>query len=548
MTGRNSAAIKAGGLVLEGQGASSGLALGPLVVLAGSAKSGRIAQGTPAEERERLDAAIAQASEDLAALSAETDDLAGEILGFQLALLQDPELLAPARERLEAGEGAEAAWRAAIGELIETYDSDEEEYFRARADDLRDLGQRVADILSGGGRQGLGELPQGAILVAPNLTPSRFLEIDWNRAGGAALAGGSATSHMAMLARARGVPLITGLGADVLELANETAAILDGEAGCLIVEPDVETATAYRTKLKAHAKTAARDAGYAAKPAVTADGAEVTLLVNVDDPAVLADTDPATCDGVGLTRTEFLFRDGLPDEESQLAAYRKVLAWAAGRPVVIRTLDAGGDKPVPGLTPAGESNPFLGLRGLRLSLARPEVFRTQLRALLRASQHGPLKIMLPMVTLPREFEAARQVFEAARKELESEGVEVSSVPLGIMVETPAAALAPQAFAADFYSIGTNDLVQYVSAAARDIDAVAELQDPLMQPVLELIERVAAAGAARDVEVSVCGEMAARDDCIPALLKAGIRALSVPPAAVGRVKRRISESLAGRRHG
>jgi phosphotransferase system enzyme I (PtsI) len=507
--------------------------------LAGASADAGGATGTPADERAALQRAVGEAAAALQALSDRADDaLAGEVLTFQIALLHDPELLAPAAPLLARGESAAAAWCASVDDLIDAYAGDAQEYFRARADDLRDLRQRVLDLLGGVGAVAR-ELPEGAILVAETLTPSRFLEVDWRRTGGAALAAGSATSHMAMLARARGVPLVTGLGSRALSLADGAPAVLDAEAGQLLVDPDRAALSDYRARLRDRVAAARVDARYRDAPARTADGTRIEVLINVDDPRVLDDVDPAICDGVGLTRTEFLFRDGVPDEETQFEAYRKVVAWAQGRPVTIRTLDAGGDKPVPGLTPAGESNPFLGVRGLRLSLAQPAAFRTQLRALLRAGASGPLKIMLPMVTAPGEVDAAREIFGSVQAELAGRGAVGTDVAFGVMVETPSAALQPAAFAADFYSIGTNDLVQYVMAAARDIEAVAHLQDPRDPAILELIGRVAAAGRARGVEVSVCGEMAARADCVPALLDAGIRTLSAPPAAVARVKRAVA---------
>lgn len=525
---------------LPGKVAAAGLAIGPIVNMAGSAPDAATGGSQPPDQaRQRLDAAIAEAKRQLDALRRDADEeLAGEVLGFQLALLDDPELLEPAEPVFARGEGAAAAWEAAIGDLIQAYAEDSDEYFRARADDLRDLRQRVLDALAGAPTADRA-VPEDAVLIARSLSPSRFLEIDWSRARGAALTQGSATSHMAMLARARGVPLLTGLGEAAAELAGGGRAVLDAVDGYLVVDPDEPTRHAYRDRLDRRAAEAAADARHRDAPARTADGTPVTVQVNVDDPEVLGAVAPDGCDGVGLTRTEFLFRDGPADEETQLAAYRRILAWADGRPVTVRTLDAGGDKPVPGVTADGESNPFLGLRGLRLSLARPELFRTQLRALLRAAADGPLKIMLPMVTLPREIDAARAGLAAAREALAQEGVDVPAPHIGMMVETPAAALRPMDFDVDFYSIGTNDLVQYVMAAARDVESVADLQEPTDPGVLELIARVADAGRERGVEVSVCGEMAARPDGIPALLDAGVRNLSVPPSALGRTKRAVA---------
>jgi phosphotransferase system enzyme I (PtsI) len=273
---------------------------------------------------------------------------------------------------------------------------------------------------------------------------------------------------------------------------------------------------------------------------VTAAGERVHVYLNVDDPGLLENLDPAQCDGIGLTRTEFLFQGReLPDEEQQYQVYRRIVEWAAGLPVVVRTLDAGGDKPVAGLTVDGERNPFLGLRGLRLSLARPEVFRLQLRALARAAATGDLKIMLPMVTEPRELEAARTMLEEVVTELRTAGIEAAMAPLGMMVEVPAAALTAAAFAADFYSIGSNDLVQYVMAASRDNPDVAPLYDPDNPAVHALIRQVVEAAGLRGVEVSLCGELASDPTHISTLLGLGLRRLSVSPARLGPVKAAIA---------
>jgi phosphotransferase system enzyme I (PtsI) len=268
------------------------------------------------------------------------------------------------------------------------------------------------------------------------------------------------------------------------------------------------------------------------------------VLANIDDPGQLDRLAPETCDGIGLTRTEFLFEHGAPDEDAQLQIYRRILAWAAGRPVTIRTLDAGGDKPLPGITIDGERDPFLGVRGLRLSLLRPEVFRVQLRALARAAADGPLKIMVPMVTCPGELAEAREHLEAVLAELAAKGVANGRPALGMMVETPAAALTADAFAADFYSIGSNDLTQYVTAAARDNPRVAGLARADNPAVLELIARTAAAGRARGVEVSLCGDMASRPELLRPLLATGLRTLSVAPAQIGRVKQALAEIWVG----
>jgi phosphotransferase system enzyme I (PtsI) len=253
--------------------------------------------------------------------------------------------------------------------------------------------------------------------------------------------------------------------------------------------------------------------------------------------------DPSHCDGIGLMRSEFLFRDGkpLPDEETQYRSYRRFLEWAGGKPVTIRTLDIGGDKPISGLTADGERNPFLGLRGVRLTLASKDVFKTQLRALARAALHGKLKVMVPMITVAGELRATGALLDEVVTELADAAIPAKRPPLGIMVEVPAVALAPELLSgAAFFSIGSNDLTQYVMAAARDEISVAGLSDPSHPAVLKLIATVARYGAEHGMEVSLCGDMASDPRFVPALIAAGLRRFSVSPAAIGRVKAALAE--------
>jgi len=355
------------------------------------------------------------------------------------------------------------------------------------------------------------------------------------------LAAGSSSSHVAMLARARGTPMVVGVGPLSWQGRPPALALVDGDAGTVIFDPEPETRSLFEHRMKAaHAACAVADADRV-KPAITADGRRITVLLNIAAPEDLADLDPAICDGIGLVRTEFLFEAslGLPDEETQYGVYRRILDWAEGRPVTIRTLDAGGDKPIPGLTIDGESNPFLGLRGIRLSLARPEVFCLQLRALARAAVHGTLKVMLPMVAVPSELDRARELLDAEIAALRAKGIACARPLLGIMVEVPAAALCAEDFDAGFYSIGSNDLAQYTMAAARDIGAVADLNDTGNPAVLALIARTVEAGRARGVEVSLCGDAAADTRLTKALLATGLTTLSVSPLAVARLKATIA---------
>ena len=524
-------------LVLNGIAASEGLAIGRLTIDRNLAAGSRRA-GSPIDEALALDAALALASRQIAALIEAGDRVSADILEFQLALLEDEDLLAPVRRAIQVGTAADAAWSAHLAGEIEAYREGDDEYLSARAEDLFDLEQRVLRALVGSVAHA--PVPDaGAILVADELTPSRFVELDWSRLGGAAIRGGSRTSHVSILARARGVPLLVGLEAGGDHMPEGALAVLDSESARLVVLPGPATIEAVRRRIGDRAILDRKAAAAINEPTVTAGGKPVRVYANVDDPAML-DTLAADCvDGIGLVRSEFLFHKGhLPDEAAQYDAYRRIVEWAQGRPVTIRTLDAGGDKPIPGVTQDGEANPFLGMRGVRLSLANPALFRIQLRALARAAACGPVKVMVPMVTVPAELDAVRALLRSVLDELKADRVDHAMPALGMMVEVPAAALTAERFDADFYSIGSNDLVQYTTAAARDNPALEALADPLNPAVLELIRRVVEAGERRGVDVSLCGDMASQPALIGALLDCGLHGLSVAPAQIGRVKQAV----------
>ncbi len=524
--------------VFVGQAASHGLACG-LIDFHRRKEIRRTAHGTPYEERNALDRALTAAAAQLLALAERSGDEGGAILEFQIALLEDPELLAPVHSAIAAGRAASDAWDGGLARQISDYETAEDDYFRARALDLADLRGRVLRAL-GDGDEALLSTSEDAIYVGADLTPSRFLEIDWNRYRGGALTEGSAAGHVAILARSRGVPLVIGLAMPDAQIVSGAAVILDAEDGKLIQDPSPGTRAGYERRIAARQAAMAAEAEYLTRPAVLHSGERVQVQINVDEPRLLDGVDPTHCDGIGLTRTEFLFSGpSLPDEESQYRVYARLLDWAAGRPVTIRTLDAGGDKPIAGLTPDDETNPFLGLRGLRLSLTRPDVFGVQLRALLRAATRGNLKVMVPMVTAPREMSAVRAMFEAEAAALARAGVEARMPHLGMMVEVPAAAINVAAFDADFLSIGSNDLTQYVTATSRDCTAVSALHDALDPAVLELIGRVVRHGFDSGREVSLCGDMASDPRGLTALLDLGLRSLSVAPARLAQVKAGIA---------
>ena len=520
---------------LHGEVASEGLVAGPLFRLSALGGPARKA-ASPVQERRRLRQAIKKARRELEGLvAASPAGEAARYLEIQLGILGDGTLTEPAEKLIGEGTPAPAAWAAtvAFGSTPGPYAN---AYTAARDSDTRDVRDRVARILAGERAE---TPPLGAILLADEIGPSQFLDIDWSHGGGLALFGGSRTSHIAMLARARGVPMLTGLRRG--DPADGAHALLDCENGELIVEPSAAQRTAFSKRIVELHERTGRDARHLPEPAYTSDGTRIQVAINIAQETDLADVDPAHCDGIGLVRTEFLFqgRRGLPNEKRQFEAYERIVEWAGGRPVTFRALDGGGDKPIPGLSPENEDNPFLGLRGIRLLLRHPAVFRMQLRALLRAAALGPVRIMLPMVSAPEELAAARAILEKARHDLKIRKVACGKPPLGIMVEVPAAALAIEEFDADFYSIGSNDLIQYTTGVARTAGDLAPLARADGPAVMRLIETVIAHGYAKGREVSLCGDMGGDPRFIPALLARGLKFLSVSPLALARTKAAIA---------
>jgi phosphoenolpyruvate-protein phosphotransferase (PTS system enzyme I) len=525
----------------RGRTASIGFAHGQFVRVNAGA-SGKRAAGSPAEEADAFRGAVHAASGQIAEVAAAAGGEAAQILEFQVALLEDEEFLDPVFALIDDGVAADVAFSRIVGEQIADYNSAPDEYLQARSSDLADLRDRVLRILAGGSDSKSLKIPQGAVVCADDLPPSRFLEIDWSGGGGLALLRGSPTSHVAMLARARGIPMVVQLGS----VSNASVALLDGESATLELDPSTEQIGLFERRREVHRKNRASARAILRRPTASWRGERIRLLINIQRVEDLEHADAQYADGIGLMRSEFLL-DGhgaLPDEDTQYQAYDAVLRWAGQRPVTIRTFDAGGDKPVPGFTPEGEANPFLGLRGLRLCLSRPDIFTVQLRALARAAVRGNLKVMLPMVTAPGELEAARKLFAEAVVSLQDKGVAAMLPELGIMVEVPAAAMAIADFKAAFFSIGSNDLAQYVLACDRSNGALASLMDPLHPAVMELIARTAEHGRRSGTAVSLCGDMASDPRCIPALLDCGLRELSVNASALAQIKQTIDRLSGG----
>ena len=459
---------------------------------------------------------------------------AGEIAEAHRALLADPELLAAAHARIAAGKSAGWGWRAALDEAAAALRATGDDRLRERVADLQDVARQVLLAL-GGAAATLPPLPPDAILVAADLLPSQFLALDRTRLAGICTAAGGPTAHVVLLAAAAGVPMVVAAGPAVLALADGGEAILDADAGALVAHPDPGQLAQAAARLAAagEAKRAAvRDAQ---APAATADGQRIEVFANLGSLADAAAAVSAGAEGCGLLRTEFLFLDraDAPGEDEQRALYARIAATLGDRPLIVRTLDIGGDKPVPYLPFPPEENPALGARGLRLSLARPDLFAVQLRAILAAVPGAQCRILLPMVSEVGELRRARAALDEAMAAIGR----TEPAQLGVMIETPAAALLADQLAAeaDFLSVGTNDLTQYTLAADRGNAAVAALVDALHPAVLRLIARAAEAAAAHDRPLGVCGGLASEPRAAPLLVGLGVTELSATPAAVPAVK-------------
>jgi phosphoenolpyruvate-protein phosphotransferase len=463
-------------------------------------------------------------------------------------MLDDPDLLDQVRTSLIRGASAEAGWTQAIEAAAARLEALPRAVFKARAADVRDVGERVLRRLLGvGGPPALPDSP--VVLLAEDLTPS-----DTVRFGGAQIvamgtAGGGPTSHAAILARRLGVPAVVGLGPSLLSVAAGVQLLIDGDAGIVIAEPDETALASARARQATGVARRATGERTAGDQAVTLDGVPIEIAANVGS---LADAEAAArhgADGIGLFRTEFLYLDRAtePTEEEQVSAYHSIIERLGGKSVVIRTLDVGGDKPLPYLRVPPEPNPFLGLRAIRLARRHLSLLRTQLRAILRAGAGYPIRVMFPMVATVEEMQWLRQTVDAVRIEIEREGLRgPADLQVGMMVEVPSAALLSRAFLpwVDFFSVGTNDLAQYTLAADRTNAAVAALADGLHPAVLRLIGMVAEAARSGGKWAGVCGELAAETAAVPILVGLGVSELSVNPLSVPAVKEIVRQCTMG----
>ena len=453
-------------------------------------------------------------------------DYEAAVFDAHLLFLEDEALLGPAREKVFTDRlNVARAWAEAVSTAAEAWEALDDPYLRSRASDLRSVGEQVLHHLLAAPTGQIEAVP--GILVVSDITAAQIAALDQSKIAAVACAFGGPTSHAAILARALGVPAVASLGPALLGVGEGTSLSLDGEAGTVAVDPPPATLEAARHGRAARLRREAAARESAHLPAVTRDGLAVEVTANVAGARDLSAALAAGADGVGLLRTEFLFLEArrMPAEEEQARTYRAMAEELAGRPLTVRTLDAGADKQLPYLPLAPEQNPFLGLRGIRLGLLHPDLLAAQLRAIVRVAADHPLRVMFPMIAVADELQRAREILTEAQESVKGAGVELARrLEIGIMVEVPAAALMADAFVpqVDFFSLGTNDLAQYALAADRGNAAVGALADAMHPAVLRLIDRVARAAAAADRRVAVCGEAGRRSARRTSAARAGRR--------------------------
>ena len=534
---------------MKGTSASAGIGIGKAAIVEETElviKKETISDA--AAEKERFHAALNQAMEETDALAKDLATRVGEkeaeILNGHLMLLSDP-MLTGEIENTIAGENAcsEYAIENVCNMYADMFASMGDELMQQRATDMRDIKTRMQKILLGVSSVDIASLPAGSIIVAKDLTPSMTAGINPDNVCGIVTELGGKTSHSAILARALEIPAVVAVEGFLKNVKDGDTVVLDGSEGIVFVNPEETVTAEYETKRTAYLKEKKElDIG---KPTVTKDGVTIELVANIGKPEDVDKVLQYDAEGIGLFRTEFLFmdRNSMPTEDEQFEAYQKVAIAMNGKPVIIRTLDIGGDKEIPYMGLKKDENPFLGYRAIRFCLDRREdVYRPQLRALLRASAFGNIKIMVPMVTCLEEFREAKAMIEEVKAELDLKGIAYKrDIQVGIMVETAAASLMADAFAkeVDFFSIGTNDLTQYTMSVDRGNDKVSYLYSPLNPAVLRSIRHIIQCGRKEGIMVGMCGEAASDPLMIPLLLAFGLNEFSMSASAVLNARKLIT---------
>jgi phosphocarrier protein FPr len=527
--------------VIKGVGAAPGIAVGPVFhfqqVELNLDHVDETSTGEPLELAEALDCAKTELTELHQQMMEKKLGNEAAIFEAHKELLDDPELMEAVQARIETGQSSLKAWKAIVDERAAVIAALNDPLLAARAADLRDVGKRVLRLMLGIKENGASMPTTPVIVIARELSPSDTASFDPERVLGFGIVEGGPTSHIAILARALGLPAIVGVDESMLALAENTPVILNGNDGTLTVSPAPDVLE--RAKLSQHRWLEYRRFAQeqASLPAISQDGQRVDVTANAGSIADAAEAVKMSADGIGLLRTEFLFleRSTAPSEEEQFSVYRAIAETMRTLPVIVRTLDIGGDKPLPYIQLKPELNPFLGERGIRLCLNRPELFREQLRAILRAAPYGNLRIMFPMVSSIDELRKARAIIEELRRELDAPDVQI-----GIMIEVPSAALMADIFApeVDFFSIGTNDLTQYTLAMDRGNSALASKHDGLHPAVLRLIAHTIESAHKHGKRADICGELGSDAAAIPILLGLGMDELSVSIPSVPTVKAQV----------
>lgn len=537
----------------RGIAASTGIAIGPAFVYKSEVRSAEHVPQTAqdsATELKRVEQAMQEAKVQLDQVYAQAHDEVGEeaaaIFLAHQEFLSDPALIEDITNRIEEQKlSAELAVEQAFEGYAQQLEALADDYYRERAVDLRDVSRRVQRILSGVQDQPtLNTMTQPAIIVAQELTPSDTAQMNKRMVLGFCTASGGPTSHTAIIARILGIPAVVGAHAEVLDTASGATLIVDGSEGCVLVDPDDTSLQRYTRQRQERAAKLILEKQAARKPAVSSDGHNVEVVANIADATSAQVALDYGAEGVGLYRTEYLFlnRQSVPTEEEQWRDYRAVADVLGDHPLIVRTLDIGGDKQLPYLHFGQEMNPFLGWRAIRMCLDRPDIFDPQLRAILRAGVDRNVKIMFPMVATLEEVRRARQALQRVSEELKKQGVPFNShAEIGIMIEIPSAAVMADVLASevDFFSIGTNDLIQYTLACDRVNENVAYLYDPLHPAVLRLIQRVIDAAHHAHKWVGMCGEMAGDLEAIPLLLGMGLDEFSMNAPVIPAAKALIA---------
>ncbi|WP_111572599.1 phosphoenolpyruvate--protein phosphotransferase [Halanaerobium saccharolyticum] len=540
-------------ILVKGIAASPGIAIGKTLVKKDQKieiDRKNISEDQVDEELEKLHSALAEAKESLQQLKEQTAEKMGEekaeIFGAHLMILDDPEVIPAFEDKIKDDKlNAAAAVKDVVDKYAAMFSAMEDEYLRERGSDIKDVGMRVVKILLGV-EDISDKLEEEIVIIAEDLTPSDTAQFDTDKVLAFLTKDGSRTSHTAIMARSLGIPAVVGLGSELIEKAEDNIEIIvDGNSGKVYFSPDDSTLEEYKEKLAEYKAEQKRLETYQDKKAKTKDGTEVEVVGNMGNVNDIAPILENGGEGVGLFRTEFLYmdRNQLPTEEEQFKVYKEAAEKMGDKPVIIRTLDVGGDKDLPYLDFPEEMNPFLGYRAIRVCLERDDIFKPQLRAILRASQYGNLKIMFPMISSLEELDEAKLIVEDVKKELKEEGQQFNEdIDIGMMIEIPSAVMIADFLAqeVDFFSIGTNDLIQYTIAVDRTNEKIAPMHTPYHPAVLRLIKMTIEAAHNEGIWVGMCGEAAGDEYLIPYLLGVGLDEFSMSAVSILKTKEILSK--------